>query len=153
MDRYRTVVRSVFAVVFVAGGVSHIALGRVGAEGYAVFGHSALWGWLAHVWGSFVMPHIGVLTLVLAVFEIAVGVFLLLDRGRVRCAVMAILAFFAFILVLGYGFPATNLAEDLMKNRAFTLVMAGLLIPVLTRDDSPGIVEAWRRFPRARRVA
>ena len=153
MHRYCTVARSLFAVVFIGGGVSHIAVGRVGADGYAVFGDTALWGWLADLWESFVMPNIGWLTLVLAVFEIAVGVLLLLDRGRVRFAVVAILAFFAFILVLGYGFSTTNLAEDLVKNRAFTVVMVGLLVPVLAQPDSPGVVEAWRRFPGAGHVA
>lgn len=153
MDRYCAVVRSLFALVFVGGGVSHLALGRIGADGYAVFGDTALWVWLASLWESFVMSQIGWLTLVLALFQIAAGVLLLLDRGRVRVAVVAILAFFSFILVLGYGFPAANLAEDLVKNRAFTVVMAGLLIPVLAQPDPPGIVAAWRQFSDARTVS
>lgn len=149
MHRYCTVARSLFAVVFIAGGVSHIALGRIDPAGYAVFGETALWLWLASFWKSFVMPQIGWLTLVLAVFEIAAGVFLLLDGSRVRVAVVAILAFFSFILLLGYGFPAANLAEDLVKNRALTVVMAGLLFPVLTQSEPPSIVAAWRRFSGA----
>lgn len=120
--------------------------GRVGAEGYAVFGVTALWAWLASLWASFVMPRIGWLTLVLAAFEIDVGVCLLLRGRPTRIAVIAILAFFSFILVLGYGFPAANLAEDLLKNRVFTVMIAGLLISALAQRNPPHIVAAWHRF-------
>lgn len=136
MGRYCTVVRSFFAVVFIGGGVSHIIQGRVGADGYAVFGETALWAWLTNLWESFVMLSIGWLTLLLATFEIAVGVCLLLGGRRAKIAVVASLVFFSFILVLSYGFPEANLAEDLLKNRVFTLVMAGLLIPVSAQPDS-----------------
>lgn len=124
MERYCTVARSLFAVVFIGGGV----------------------------WQSFVMPNIGWLTLVLAVFQIAAGVLLLLDRDRVRIAAIAILTFFSFILLLGYGFSAANLAEDPAKNRAFTVVMAALLIPVLAQPDPPGIVTSWRRLSGAQQA-
>lgn len=153
MHRSRTIVRSLFAVVFIGGGVSHVVQGRTNPDGYAVFGETALWPGLESLWKSFVMPNIGWLTLVLAAFELAVGVGLLL-RGRwVQIAVLAILAFFAFILVLGYGFPTENFAEDLLKNRIFTVVMAGLLIPVLREPDAPGIIEAWRGVRRGPRDA
>ena len=146
MGRYCTVIRSLFAVVFIGGGVSHIFQGRVGAGGYAVFGDTALWTWLTNLWGSFVMPHIGWLTLVLAAFEVAAGMCLLLGGRWVWIAVVAILFFFSFLIVLGYGFPAANLVEDLLKNRVSTVVMAGLLLPVLAQHNPPGIVASWRRF-------
>ena len=41
------------------------------------------------------------------------------------------LGFFAFILVLGYSWPADGWWEDFLKNRAFTLVMAAALAPLL----------------------
>ena len=52
------------------------------------------------------MPHIAGLTLVLAAWEVGVGVSLLLGGRSTRVAVVAILGFFAFLLVLGYGWPA-----------------------------------------------
>lgn len=146
MHRYCTVVRSLFAVIFIGGGVSHIVQGRVGAEGYAVFGDTTLWVWLTNLWESFVMPNTGWLTVVLAILEMAAGILLLVAGRRRRVAVVAILAFFSFILVLGYGFPAANFAEDLLKNRGFTVVMAGMIIPVLAQPDPPDIIAAWRRF-------
>lgn len=149
MRRYCAIIRSFFAIVFIGGGVSHIIQGRTRGDQYAAFADTAWSAWLAKLWASFVMPNIGWLTLVLAAFEIAVGVCLLLSGRRVKAAVIATLAFFAFILVLGYGFPAASLVEDLLKNRIFTLVMAGTLIPVLLQPDPRGIVSAWRR-PAAR---
>lgn len=151
MRRYRAIVRTLFAVVFLGGGMSHIVQGRVAPESYGAFGDTALWPWLSELWESFVRPNIGWLTLALAAFEIAVGVCLLSSGIRVRVAVVAILAFFAFILILGYGFPTDTLAEDLLKNRVFTVVMAGLLIPVLTEPDPPGVAGAWRHGRRTRR--
>lgn len=37
-DLYRTVIRTVFAVLFIVGGFTHIVLGRLVPEAYAVFG-------------------------------------------------------------------------------------------------------------------
>ena len=45
------------------------------------------------------------------------------------------LGFFAFILVLGYSWPASDLWENFLKNRAFTLVMAAVLAPLLRAPD------------------
>jgi len=50
-------------------------------------------------------------------------------------AVLAALGFFAFILVLGYSWPADGWWEDFLKNRAGTLVMAAALAPLLRAPD------------------
>ena len=46
-------------------------------------------------------------------------------------AAVAALGFFCFIFVLGYAWPTASAMEDFLKNRAFTLVMAALMVPVL----------------------
>ena len=134
-----------FAVVFIGAGVTHIVQGRVAPDSYAVFGDKALWAGFRDWWSSFIIAHIGWLTLALAAFQTAARVFLLLSGRRVTIAVVAILAFLTFLLVLGYGFPATGIVEDLLKNRVFTVVMAALLIPVLAQPDHPPILAAWRK--------
>ena len=143
MRRYGIVVRWVFATVFLGGGVAHLVQGRAAPEGYAVYGSTALWRPLEDLWEGFVMPHIAGLTLVLAAWELGVGVCLLLGGRSTRVAVVAILGFFAFLLVLGYGWPAASPVEDILKNRAFTVVMAGMLLPVLAQADPPGAFTRW----------
>ena len=77
------------------------------------------------------MANIGWLSLLTAAFELVVGLGLL-ARGRApRLAALAALGFFAFILVLGYSWPADGWWEDFLKNRAGTLVMAATLAPLL----------------------
>lgn len=132
MSRYCAVVRVVFAVVFLGGALVHVYFGLFSPHSYRSYADTALWSWLAELWRGFVMANIGWLSLVPAAFEFAVGVGLL-ARGRVRrLAVLAALGFFAFILVLGYAWSASSTWDDFLKNRAFTLVMAAVLAPVLS---------------------
>ena len=130
MRWYRGSVRTLFAVIFIAGGVVHLVLGRLAPEAYAAFAETPLFPWLGALWTSFVMPNIGWLTVVCAALELAAGVALLRGGTAARVATFGVLGFFAFLLVLGYGYPATSVTDDLLKNRAFTPVMAGLIAPV-----------------------
>lgn len=131
MSRYRAVVRILFAVVFLAGGLVHLYFGRFSPRSYAVYADTALWPWLAELWTGFVMTNIGWLSVLMAGFEIALGAGLLRGGRAARWATLAALGFFAFILVLGYAFPTAGGWEDFLVNRAFTLVMVGALASVL----------------------
>lgn len=131
MSRYRTIIRWVFAVAFMAGGVVHLVMGRTAPESYGAFGHTAAWGVLSELWSAFVIPNIAWLTLIFAALEIMAGFGLLLGGRWTRLAVIGILAFFAFLLVLGYGWPTAGALDDFAKNRAGTLLMAALLILIL----------------------
>jgi uncharacterized membrane protein len=123
--------RVVFAVIFIGGGISHLVLGRVMPDSYAAFGQTPIFGWMRDLWASWVMPNIGRLTLVLGIFEICCGIGIAIKRTAL-IAVWAILAFLVFITINGYGLPAASLGEDILKNRATTILMALLLIPLLT---------------------
>lgn len=153
MHRYRTGVRVVFGVAFLLGGLAHLLLGRLDPDGYAAFGETALVPALERFWSDFVMPNIGTLTVVLGGLELAVGLALLSGGRSARLAAVAVLGFFAFILVLGYGVGAQGLVEDLLKNRAFTLVMAALIVPVALRRASRREPKGVRRLTGSRRVA
>jgi uncharacterized membrane protein YphA (DoxX/SURF4 family) len=130
---YQKIVRLFFAVVFLAGGVAHLVLGRTMPSSYAVFGDTALFGWLTNLWDSFVMPNISWLTILMALFEIVCGAGLLFARTRL-IAVGGILVFLVFITVLGYGFPTDSVLDDLLKNRIITIVMALAFLPVLGHE-------------------
>lgn len=129
MNRYRQVVRYLFAVIFIGGGIAHFVLGRINPDGYAVFGDTSLIPALGNLWSSFVMPNIGWLTILTGVFELACGVGLLFRRSM-RVAAILIIGFLMFITILGYGFPAEGFFSDLLSNRLITIVMALLVLPL-----------------------
>ncbi|AKK04790.1 DoxX protein [Corynebacterium mustelae] len=144
MHMYRSIVRTLFAVIFISGGFSHLVLGRTHPESYAVFGDTALIPSLSNLWSDFVMPNIGWLTIVLGCYEVVAGVLLLMSRSKARLGAYMMLAFLGFITIVGYGFPTTSIVEDLLKNRIITIVMALLLIPVVL-ESSP---KSWRAMWR-----
>ena len=131
MRLYRRMIRALYAAAFIGGGVCHFLLGRLMPDSYAAFAGTALLPWLSNLWRSFVMPNIGRLTIALGLFEIACGAGILRRRTAALSA-WAMLVFLVLVTVLGYGWPTASLGEDLLKNRLSTLVMAGLLLPLLT---------------------
>lgn len=130
MQRYQRIIRTLFAAIFIAGGIAHFVLGRVQPEGYAVFADTALFPWLSRLWVSFVMPNVGWLTITLGIYEISCGIGVLWKR-TVTIATLGMIAFLVFITIVGYGFPTASLSEDVLTNRLITLLMAGLLVPLL----------------------
>ena len=127
MRLYRRTIRALYAAAFIGGGVCHFLFGRLMPDSYAAFADTALLPWLSDLWRSFVMPNIGGLTIALGLFEIACGAGIL----RRRTAALSAWAMLVFLALLGYGWPAASPGEDLLKNRLSTLVMAGLLLPLL----------------------
>ncbi|WP_220149963.1 hypothetical protein [Acidipropionibacterium virtanenii] len=129
---FRVVVRTLFAIVFIAGGIVHFVFGRSRPDTYAAFASTAAFPWLQTLWRSFVMPNIGWLTVVLGLYELACGLGML-HRRTVPVAAWGMTAFLLLILVLGYGFPAQSWMEDLLRNRAGTVAMILLLLPLGVR--------------------
>lgn len=141
MRWYKGIVRALFALIFITGGIVHLLLGRLQPEGYAVFADTALLPWLSELWASFVMPNIGILTVALGIYQIACGIGVLWKR-TVVVATWGMITFLVFITIVGYGFPSASLGEDLLKNRWITALMVTLLVPLLTakgRTFEPGI--------------
>ena len=84
------------------------------------------------------MANIEWLSLVTAAFELVLGAALLAGGRAARLAALAALGFFAFILVLGYSWPAQDPWEDFLKNRAATVLLAAAMAPVLRAPDGSG---------------
>jgi hypothetical protein len=149
---YVTVIRTLFGIVFVGGSIVHLYGGLSSPHSYAAFGDSA-WPPLDIVWAGFVMPNIGWLAPCMAAFELAVGVGAMLGAPWNRMSVLAMTCFFAFITMLGYAFPTSGLLEDFLVNRAFSLVMALLVVPWLLKPQQLSVPGAWsallHRTPRA----
>lgn len=131
MGRALVILRIFWVVVFAAGSVVHVVLGGSAdtAGSYSVFGRTALVPALAKVWDDLVMPNVRALTLMTAAFELGIAVLLCLPGTWRRLGAWAALGFFAFLLVLGCGFPGLSGVEDFAKNRLPALVMATLMLP------------------------
>ena len=138
MNRYRTSARVVFGVVFLGGALAHAYFASFSPQSYAPFADTALWLWLADLWRGSVMANIEWLSLVTAAFELVLGAALLAGGRAARLAALAALGFFAFILVLGYSWPAQDPWEDFLKNRAATVLLASAIAPVLRAPDGSG---------------
>lgn len=131
----RTVLRTALVIVFVGGGVSHLVLGTVQPEGYAAFGTTSLLPGLSSLWSSFVMPNIRLLTIVLAALEMTAGIGLTLAGRAQQLAACGMCVFYAFLVVLGSGFPTDSFVEDVAKNRAPVILLALLTLPFLLWPD------------------
>lgn len=132
LRRYRRIARAVFAVGFVAAGITHFVLGRTMPDGYVVYGDTALVPALSDLWTSFVMPHIRILTIALGAYQILAAVLVMRGGRACRLGTIMIMTFLAFITVLGYGWPTDSLLEDIGKNRIVTVLMAVAALPLLT---------------------
>ena len=130
MDLYQRVIRVIFALTFVGGGIAHLYFGRATPDGYRAFADTALIPWLASLWRSFVVPNIAWLTILLGAYEIACGLGIIWSR-TVVIAAWGMIAFLVFITIVGYGFATNSAVEDVLKNRLCTIVMIVLLIPLL----------------------
>lgn len=112
--------------MFAGGVLIHLFFASKHPESYAPFGDSAI-APMDSLWRGFVMPHIRLLAVLMAVIEGFIAWGLLIQQRLRNAAVTAALIFFGFLLPLGYGWPADSAGEDFAKNRAGTLVMIGLM--------------------------
>lgn len=123
-------IRWFFAAVFAVGFVVHLVQGRTNPEGYAVFVETA-WAPLAWLWDAWVMPNIGWLTVLMALYELAIAAGLLRGGRAARLAAAGASVFFVFLLFLGYGMPQPTLVDHFLVNQLPTLVFLVAMMPLL----------------------
>lgn len=141
----RNLARTALCAAFIGGGISHFILGSTDPSSYADFSATTLLPALQDLWANIVMPNIRAFTAALGVLEIAAGIGIALTGRVQRAAAFGMLVFFAFLLVLGYAFPAEGALDDLLKNRLGSVVLAALALPFALRPDTLGLARAWRR--------
>ncbi len=123
-------IRWFFAAAFGAGFVVHLVLGRTDPESYGAFGETA-WAPLAWLWEAWVMPNIGWLTVLTALYELAIAAGLLAGGQLARLAAAGASLFFVFLLFLGYGMPQPTLVGHFLANQLLTLAFLVAMVPVL----------------------
>lgn len=132
--RIKEWLRGLVAFFYLVGALLHFYLGLTNPEIYRAFGQTSLLPGFSTFWESVVMPRIGLLALLLAIFELGVGL-LLINRGRaVKAGLILGLLFNLFLVQLGLSFPAETIGADVYFNRLPNLVFAGLQFYLLFKS-------------------
>lgn len=122
--------RLFFALWYLGGSVFHIILGTRNPEGYRPFGQTALIPQFREIWSAHMMPRMTMFALLLAAFELIVGI-LILGKGKfAKSGLAASIVFNLFLVQLGLAMPQTDWRADLW-NRLPTAVFAVLQFPLL----------------------
>ena len=123
--------RVLVAVWYLLGWILHVYLGLANPEIYRAFGETALLPGFDLIWQGFVMTRITAFALVLAAFQLAVGLMLIGKRKWVKLGLVLSIGFNLFLIQLGLSIPAEDLSMDIYFNRfpniVFVLLQAWLL--------------------------
>lgn len=140
----RDIVRLLITPWYLLGWLSHVYLGLYNPEIYHPFGQTALIPAFADFWYGVVMPHITVFALLLAAFEVMVGILLVSKGTWVKVGLVLSIAFGLFLIQLGLAYPASDRFSDFLVNRLPNLLFLFLQIPLLWGQDKRSLFEAIR---------
>ena len=96
--------RLVFGVMFTGGAAIHVAIVLTGTEAYRHFADTAFIPFVKQAWLSVFMPHAALLGLLLAAFELAVGLLILAGGPKTRLGLLAAIVFHLSLMLFGWGF-------------------------------------------------
>jgi hypothetical protein len=102
--RVASVGRLAFGVMFAGGSAVHVAIVVTGTETYRHFADTAFIPFVKQAWLSVFMPHAALLGLLLAAFELAVGLLILAGGRKTTIGLVAALAFHLGLMLFGWGF-------------------------------------------------
>jgi hypothetical protein len=147
----KNLLRALVAVWYLLGWILHVYLAIFNPEMYRSFADSALLPGFGDFWVGFVMSNITWLALLLAVFEIAVGL-MLINKGRwVTLGLVLSISFNLFLVQLGLSFPAEDPGTDFYFNRFPNLVFVALQVYLLFKSYPETVREAVGKIVRAER--
>lgn len=137
--------RLFFALWYLLGSLVHLKFGLLNNHIYEIFGRSSLFAASRELWTSVVMPNITLFALLLAAFEMVVGI-LILSKGRyVRIGLTASVLFNLFLVQLGLGYPEIQGSErDFLLNRLPNLLFALLQCPLFWVHFDKSVPELLR---------
>jgi hypothetical protein len=140
-----------FALWYLGGSLIHIKYGLTQGHIYEAFGKTCLVDFCRELWSAHIMPHITFFALLLAVFELAIGVMILSKGMLVKSGLAASVIFNLFLVLLGLGYPQPpGTLEDFLQNRFITLVFILMQLPLFTiRFDRSVPALVWSRFRRS----
>ncbi|HKL28476.1 MAG TPA: hypothetical protein VJ898_04335 [Natrialbaceae archaeon] len=101
--------RGLFGVMYVGGALVHLVYWASNRELYGEITEFILFGWYRDLWTDLVLPNLGVLLPLLALFELAVAAAILSRRGYAKLGLALGAAFNLGLAPLGFWWP-TNVA-------------------------------------------
>lgn len=102
--RVARVGRLVLGVMFTGGAAVHVAIVVSGTEAYRHFADTVFISFVKQAWLSVFMPHAALLGLLLAAFELAVGLLVLAGGRKTVLGLLAAIAFHLGLMLFGWGF-------------------------------------------------
>ena len=102
--RMTRVGRVVVGVMFTGGAAIHVAIVVTGTETYRHFADTAFIPFIKQAWLSVFMPHAALLGLLLAAFELAVGLLILAGGPKTRLGLLSAIVFHLGLMLFGWGF-------------------------------------------------
>jgi len=136
--------RILVAVWYLLGWIPIVYLGFANPETYRALGDTALIPGFDLIWQDFAMPRITVLALLLAVFELAVGLLLITKGKWVKLGLVLSIGFSLFLIQLGLSIPAEDLSMDIYFNRFPNIVFVFLQLYLVFQSYPETIYEVIR---------
>ncbi len=138
--------RAFIALWYLLGWVSHVYLGLFSPGTYRTFGDTALIPGYTDFWRSVMMPSISFFAVLLAVFEIIVGL-LLISKGKwVKYGLVLSLLFNLFLVQMGLSYLTPDPWSSFMVNRLPNIIFMLLQAPLLWgkyERSLPRIIQGW----------
>jgi hypothetical protein len=127
--------RLAFGVIFAGGAAIHVAILVTGTETYRHFADPAFIPFVKQAWLSVFMAHAALLGLLLAAFELTVGLLILAGGRKTTLGLLAALVFHLGLMLFGWGFWF------------WSLPMVAMMVPLL-RYDFGNLWGPRRRTPQ-----
>lgn len=144
--------RGFIALWYLLGWMIHFYLALFAPQTYEVFGHTGLIPGYAAFWQNFIMPHITLFALLLAAFEITVGL-LLINKGKwVKIGLVLSVAFNLFLVQMGLASAGLSGGQDFLANRMPNLIFIALQIPLFWGKYDRSLIEIVRKFFAAKKA-
>lgn len=126
---------------YLLGWLVHLFLALTNPGLYYSFGSTALLPTFRDLWQSFIMPNIVFFVLLLAAFEILVGLAIIGKGKQVKYGLIASIVFNLFLVQLGLSGQATDQAADFFMNRLPNLFLVAIQILLLFQTFDRSLLE------------
>ncbi len=116
---------------YLLGWAVHVYFAMTSPQLYRDFGNTILIPIIRNLWQTLIMPNIVLFLLILAIFELLVGLLLIGKGKQVKIGLVMSILFNLFLVQLGLASQAADWISDLLMNRLPNLVLVAIQVPLL----------------------